>query len=146
MDESQHPYLKIVRESKGQDAKERLTSPEDISRLLQKEFDLDKRAEEMAVLLALNTKHVPIGIFEISRGTIDAALMPSREIMIRALLSGATCIVTAHNHPSGDLSPSQEDIRAAKRLTEACNFLNVPLLDNLIIKDGYYSFREEGLL
>ena len=69
----------------------------------------------------------------------------SREIFIKALLCGASGIVIAHNHPSGDTTPSKEDIESYNRLKEAVRVIGINVLDSVIVGDGHYSFVENGI-
>lgn len=117
-----------------------------IAKVMKEVFKLDKKAEEYVYMIALNTKLKPIGFFEISHGTVNASLCNPREIFIRALLVGASSIVMVHNHPSGDCTPSSTDIKCHKRIKSCSDILNVQLLDNVIIGDRYYSFKENGFL
>lgn len=112
-------------------------------------------AEEIAaydrehfVALYLNTKNRPVGYQVISVGTLTAALVHPREVFKAAILSNANAVVVAHNHPSGDPTPSREDREITRRLKEAGQILGIELLDHLVIgHDGRYtSFRERALL
>ena len=67
------------------------------------------------------------------------------EIFIKALLCGASGIVIAHNHPSGDTTPSKEDIESYNRLKEAGKLIGINVLDSVIVGDSYYSFMENGI-
>ena len=144
IDEAQTPYLKEVR---GYECSEEfLKNPELISEFLRKSFNMDKKAEEEVVMLAMNTKCRPLGAFSVFKGTINSSLFNPRELILRAVLAGAVYIVVAHNHPSGVLDPSKEDIQAAKRIKDAALLMGMDLLDFLIIKEDYYSFKEEDRL
>ena len=141
INEAQTPYLKEV---KGYEySEEFLKNPEMIFHFLKDSFNMDKKAEEEVVMLALNTKCKPLGAFSVFKGTINASLFNPRELILRAVLTGAAYLVVAHNHPSGVLDPSKEDIQAAKRIKDAALLMGMDLLDFLIIKDGYFSFKEE---
>ena len=112
-----------------------------------KELRLDKKAEEYAFMLAYDTKKSLIGVFEISHGTINTALLSNREIFMRALLIGAANIIIVHNHPSGNILPSGQDRDVCKRIMNAAKLLEIPLDDFIIIGSGeYYSFRKENEL
>ena len=97
-------------------------------------------------MLALDTKCKPIGIFEISHGTVNMSMINPREVFIRALLVGAVSIALIHNHPSGDATPSREDISATKRLAECGKLLGVVLLDHIVIGHDYTSLKADGYL
>lgn len=102
--------------------------------------------EQMAVMM-LNTKGRLLGEQMISKGTVNAALVTPREIFIQALHYHAVGIILVHNHPSGDPSPSREDIEITKRVGKVGDLIGIELLDHLIIGDKkYISFREQGLL
>ncbi len=112
-----------------------------------KELHLDKKAEEYVFMFAYDTKKVLIGVFEISHGTINTALLSNREIFMRALLIGAANIILVHNHPSGSILPSQQDRDVCKKIMDAAKLLEIPLDDFIIIGNGeYYSFRKENEL
>lgn len=123
-----------------------LTSPQEIAKMMVDLYQLDVQAEEYVYMIAFNNKMYPVGVFEISHGTVNASLLSPREIFIRALLAGAVNIVLVHNHPSGSISPSGEDIQSTKRIKEAGKLLNVKLVDHIIIGDDYLSLAEEGYL
>lgn len=83
----------------------------------------------------------------IGKGTVNNCLVCNREIFIRALLSGAVNIILCHNHPSGETTPSSEDIKITKAVSEAGKLIGITLLDHIIIGgDSYYSFDEFNLL
>ena len=104
---------------------------------------------EKVLALHLNTKHRLIGVHTVSVGTLDSSLVHPREVFKAACLSNAGGLIVAHNHPSGDPTPSGEDRDLAKRLRQAGELLGVELLDFVIVTDpiegpGYHSFREAG--
>ena len=108
-------------------------------------FRLNKQSEEYVYMIALNTKCRPLGIFEVSHGAVNSSICNPREIFIKALLCGASGIILAHNHPSGDPTPSKEDERVYKRIKDAGNIIGIELLDNIIVGNGYFSFRENNM-
>ena len=84
---------------------------------------------------------------EIYRGTLDRAVVEPREILKRALLSNAACLILYHNHPSGDPSPSREDREFTRRLSAAAESVGLRLLDHVVVgREGCVSFREAGLM
>ena len=126
---------------------EALTSPDRVASALNEIFNLENQTDEHFVMLCLNTKNRIIGAFEVCVGTIDASLINIRGIMQRALLCNASRIMVAHNHPSGDSSPSREDKKSTMKIKDACNLMGISLLDHIIIgEDEYFSFKAEGLL
>ncbi len=143
LDENQHNIL--VKEKSCNCLVESLNNPDSITKMLDTVFRLNRQAEEYVYMIALNTKNKPLGVFEISHGTVNQSICSPRDIFIKALLCGATNIVLAHNHPSGDTAPSKEDITTYKRIKEAAQIIGINLLDNIIIGNGYFSFAEKEM-
>lgn len=128
-------------------AKELLSfqSPETIARYYME--DLRHEKQEHMKLLMLNSKSMLIGESDISKGTVNASLITPRELFIEALLKNAVTIIIMHNHPSGDPTPSQEDIMITTRIKKAGEIIGIELLDHIIIGNNcYISFRESGML
>jgi len=106
----------------------------------------DHRKENFIVLL-LNTQQEIIAQEVVSVGTLNTSLVHPREVYQRAIAAGCASIIVAHNHPSGSLEPSTEDLQITKRLQDAGKLLGIELVDHVIIsKQGYSSFRERNLL
>ena len=106
---------------------------------------LQDEPSEVFAILCVTTKHRVIAYHEVSRGTIDSTLAHPREVFKAALLANAAAIVVSHNHPSGDPTPSPDDVDLTRRLAAAGEVLGIPVLDHIIIGDGrYYSFTEAG--
>lgn len=102
---------------------------------------------EQTVLLLLDTKCHRMKDFVISKGTVNASLIEPREVLITALRHKAVQVVLLHNHPSGDITPSNADRKVTQQLKEAFDIVGIPLLDHIIIGDNsYMSFQEQGLL
>lgn len=103
--------------------------------------------EERVLVVLLDGKNNHIGEMVISIGTVNASLVSPREIFIKALKNNAVSLLILHNHPSGDSTPSKEDILMTKRMLEASKIINIPLVDHIIIGDHQYtSFKEKGLI
>lgn len=138
--------LELVKESnKIYDMESELTSATEVRNHIEEIFNLSAQAEEVVVMLVLDIKLKIIGAFEVSRGSLDSAILHPREVFKRALLLNGNSIIIAHNHPSGDVTPSQEDIDTTKRLVEGGRILGIDLIDHIIIGDGRYkSLRMEG--
>lgn len=134
----------VKEDSKNYPAINRLDSPEKVKDMLNYIYNAKAKAEEHMWLIALDTKCNLIGLFEISHGTVNASLVSPREIFIRLCLCGAASCILAHNHPSGDTTPSTEDIKVTSRIKEVGEMMNINLLDHIIIGDIYYSFRENN--
>lgn len=121
-----------------------IRSPQDCYEYLEDLKFLDK---EFFVLLFLDTKNKVIGRETISIGTINNALVHPREVFKAAIRRGAVSIIGAHNHPSGDSTPSKEDIELTKRLVEAGELIGIDLLDHVIIgSQSNTSLKERGLM
>lgn len=123
-------------------------SPSLIARIMIKITSLNVMGEEHCYMLALNNQAKILGIFFISKGTVNQTLVNGREIFMRALLIGASFIILCHNHPmSGNPKPSRMDIEVTEKIKELGELLGVPVADHIIIgADGYFSFMEQGLL
>ncbi|MGK4566309.1 JAB domain-containing protein [Flavobacterium sp. 3HN19-14] len=102
--------------------------------------------EEFKVIL-LNRANEALGIYCLSKGGITGTVVDVRLLFAVALKCNATGIIISHNHPSGNLKPSTADINLTKKIKQCSEFLDVSLIDHLIItKNGYYSFANEGLI
>jgi DNA repair protein RadC len=108
---------------------------------------LQHEAVEVFVVLCLSTKRRVLGYYEVSRGTLDATLVNPRDVFKVALLANAAAIIAAHNHPSGDPSPTRDDIAVTSRLVNAGNILGVDVLDHIVIgEERWLSLHDAGLL
>lgn len=102
---------------------------------------------EHFLTLILDGQHRVVGIDDVSVGTLNASLVHPREVFKTAILANAAAIIAAHNHPSGDLTPSAEDKAITKRLADAGSLLGIRLLDHVIVtSNGYFAFSEHALL
>lgn len=104
---------------------------------------------EEFVLLVLNNANKCLGWIKISQGGITGTVVENRLILAAALKTAATGIILAHNHPSGEVKPSQSDINCTKRLSECCKLFEIKLLDHIILSgdsNDYYSFADDGNL
>lgn len=124
----------------------RLNQASLIADMMNEVFRLNSKAEEHVYILALDTKCNVIGVFLLSKGCVDASLVSPRDIFVRLFLCGASCFVMCHNHPSGDTTPSNEDLSTTKRVKECSTLMGIKLLDHIIVGDDYYSFQEKGIL
>lgn len=103
--------------------------------------------KEQFLVMMLDTKNRIIGVEIIAEGGLSNTTLHPRDVFRPAILQHASAIVVAHNHPSGDPSPSEEDTELTKQLFAAGQVLSMPMLDHVIIGDGaYYSFQEAGAL
>lgn len=109
--------------------------------------DMRHLTREQVLLLMMDSKNKLLKDMIISEGTVNTSIMPTREIFVQAVKYEAVNIIMLHNHPSGDPSPSSEDIRVTKRLSEAGNLIGITLMDHIIIGDNrYVSLKEQGFI
>jgi len=102
---------------------------------------------EEAKLLLLNRNARALGIYNVSSGGTSATYVDPKQVYMAALKMNASSIILAHNHPSGNLNPSDADIKLTQRLTEGGKVLDITFQDHLIITpESYYSFADEGRL
>ena len=122
----------------------RIHSPEDVAAILSSEMAaLDQ--EELRVVL-LNTKNEVLRISTVYRGSVNAAQVRVAEVFKEAVRQNAPSIVIAHNHPSGDPTPSPDDVAVTRELVAAGRLLDIEVLDHLVIGDGRHtSLRRKGL-
>ena len=114
------------------------TSSEAIVILMKELFQLQKQADEYVYMLAFNAKMRLLGIFEVSHGTGNASLLDVRGVFMRALQIGANNVILVHNHPSGNPTPSDADIKFTDKLYNACELFNIELVDHIDIGDNKY--------
>lgn len=139
----------LVKEfSKNYPTEDKLNNPEMISHMMCEIFRADRKAEEHVWVIAFTKKFSLISIFDVPHGTASTSLISTREIFVRLCLCGAVQFVLVHNHPSGDTTPSVEDINVTERMKEAGQLMDIPCMDHIIIgKNGaYYSFTEHNIL
>lgn len=103
--------------------------------------------QEEFKLLLLDRDNKVLGVYNLSKGGIAGTVVDIRLMMVVALKSKASAIILAHNHPSGNMKPSVNDRNLTKKIMEACRFLDIGLLDHIILTNKkYYSFSDEGIL
>lgn len=121
------------------------TTPEQIADYYMQ--DLRHLEKEKVILLLFDGKNRLIDEVELSVGTANSSPVSNREIFKEALRKNAVYIILLHNHPSGDSTPSTQDIKTTKKLYEAAQLMNIPLLDHIIIGDcEYTSFKDKALI
>jgi DNA repair protein RadC len=117
-------------------------------RLLQQIWNEDNTElrEEFKIVL-LNRAHKVLGFFNVSTGGVAGTVADPKLIFASALKAMASGIILAHNHPSGNLTPSQADLDLTKKLKEGGKLLEIQILDHIIVTtDSYYSFADDGML
>lgn len=122
-----------------------VNSPDKVLQVARDFLRMHEDSEEYAYMLCLNTKCVLTSVFQISHGTVNGAMMGAREIFQKALLANAVSIIVMHNHPSGDCTPSMEDLKVTERLVKAGEMIGVQVLDHVIVGgDSHYSMKANG--
>ncbi|MDO4649504.1 MAG: JAB domain-containing protein [Eubacteriales bacterium] len=125
---------------------EKIQNPQDAIRILGDAFkDYDR---EVVGVVHLRNDNVPINMTIVSVGCLNQSIVHPREVLKAAFLSNAAAIMMFHNHPSGSLEPSREDIAITNRMQQLCMMAGIPVVDHIIIgqNDFYYSFREKDIL
>ena len=137
--------IKMVKESSFLYQTRQILSPNDAYEMIKEKLEgLDR---EQFIIACLNTKNEPTNISVVSVGSLNKAIVHPREVFKTAILSNAASIMAFHNHPSGETTPSQQDIQLTNRLYEAGELLGIKLLDHLIIGDNSFtSLKEKGYL
>lgn len=121
-------------------------SPEDAHHLVNEFLDLQNRTKEHFVIFTLSTKNEVLGVHTIHVGCLNASIVHPREVFQQALLNNAAYIIAFHNHPSGDPTPSEEDIDVTKRLAEVGKIIGIELIDHIVVgrDDRFVSLKEKG--
>lgn len=115
--------------------------PQDIVQYFKHRMSLLKKEEFVVVIL--NTKNKLVKDVVVSRGTLNASIVHPRDVFNIAVTHMASMLILLHNHPSGDPSPSSEDIEITRRLAEAGKLMGIEILDHIIIGDGNYASLKE---
>ena len=124
------------RMSRPQDLKTQIKSSEDAANLLMEELKYEKN--EIVKILILNTKNIVQKIVDISIGNTSSAPIERKRIFEEILKTGMSTFILVHNHPSGDVTPSMNDIKTTKEINMGAELLGLKLLDHIIIGDGKY--------
>ena len=124
---------------------EKISHSQDSYEILRECYDPNTISyRESAYVLYLNRSNKPIGVFHLSTGGCSGTVMDVKQILGIALKTNASALILSHNHPSGNLSPSQADLKLTSRIKEACEMMSLALLDHVIISTtGYYSMADE---
>jgi DNA repair protein RadC len=131
-------------------ARRKVDSPELVYDLLA--HDMRQLHKESLRVILLDTRYHLLGTEEVSLGSVSESIAHPRDVFRPAIIASAYAVIVAHNHPSGDPSPSQSDHSLTRRLAEAAELLQIKLLDHVIIgaptegRQGYFSFKEGGIL
>jgi DNA repair protein RadC len=121
-----------------------IRGPEDLFKLLRPKIGKEDREHFVAVLLS--SRNTVIGIETISIGSLNASIVHPREVFKPAIIHSASAIALGHNHPSGDPTPSEEDIAITKRIKEAGMLIGIEVVDHVVVAGTtYVSLREKRL-
>ena len=122
----------------------RITMPKDAYPLLIHFADV---RQEHFIVISLNGGHEVNAVREITKGLINKTVVHPREVFADPITDRACAVIVAHNHPSGNLEPSEEDLEITRRLRQSGDILGIPMLDHLVFSEaGYFSFVEHGLI
>lgn len=126
----------------------KVNSSKEVYEVLYNNWDMSRiELQEQFKILLLNRANRVLGIYEVSTGGTSGTVADPKLIFSTALKSCAASIILSHNHPSGNLKPSQADINLTKKIKAGGELLDIAVLDHVIVTpEGYYSFADEGLL
>ena len=131
--------------------KEAITNPEQVAKIfetIQKAENEIDRMKEKCWVVGLNTRNFIVYVELVSIGTLNASLVHPREVFRFAIMKAVSGIIVVHNHPSGDMNPSDDDLSLTRRLCDAGKILGIDLHDHIIIADGsgYTSLKGNGII
>jgi DNA repair protein RadC len=137
---SYHPRIKATE-------RQQIKSSKDIHKILEPFYDTWLNYREVFFVVYLNRNNKVLGVLKISEGGLCQTMVDIKIIVQGLVLSNATQLILSHNHPSGNNQPSESDIEMTKRIKAGFEFLDVVVLDHLIlVEDAYYSFADNGLI
>jgi len=141
--------VRLVKEEGGRyELKKTIKTPQNAYQIFVEVLEMDCRAQEIFSILTLDIKSNLTGIFEVSVGGLHSSIVHPRNVFQRAILQNAAAIVMAHNHPSGNPKPSNDDIKITKKLISAGEILGIEIMDHLVIGDSnhFISMKEKELI
>jgi len=121
-----------------------LSNPQAVYNFLKER--IGNETKENFVMLGLNNNNMVVVYHVVSVGTITESIVHSREVFFPAISALCSGIIISHNHPSGVTYPSDQDVVTTKRLVESGKILGIPVLDHIIIGNGYFSMKEDGII
>jgi len=133
----------VIRENAPAWVSKRFTSPQQIYEMF---ADLRQEAKEHFIALHLDGKNRISCFDRVSVGSLNQSIVVPRELFKTACISSAAALILIHNHPTGDTTPSSEDLNITRRIKEAGELMGIKLLDHIIIGESYMSFVERGLM
>jgi len=132
----------ILKEQGEPYSTKQIHTPQDAYEMLRPIYDTLDDGQEHFVVLFLNSKNQPIYWKNIFSGGKNATYVDVAIVLRSALLCGATAILLSHNHPSGDMQPSEDDIEITRKIKKACELIDITLVDHIIVGNGFYSMKE----
>lgn len=137
--------VEMIKEKNVQFTVNQIMCPKDAS-IIAKEF-LENCDREYLIVMSLDTKNKVNNISVVSVGSLNSSIVHPREVFKTIILSNSASFIIAHNHPSGNVEPSKEDIKITERLKECGQIMGIELLDHIIIGDeSYISLKEKGFI
>ena len=137
--------VKLIKEKSILYSPRRISTPEDIVKLVKNE--IEDKDRECCLVVCLTAKNEPINIHTLSVGSLSSSIVHPREVFKVGILANAYSIVLIHNHPSGDSTPSKEDEQITERIKEASKIIGIPLIDHIIVgHNEYTSLKDLGYL
>ncbi|MEW9673495.1 RadC family protein [Ammoniphilus sp. 3BR4] len=122
-----------------------IRSPQDAEKVIRELIGTSDR--EVFATIFLNTKNKITGVEKVSVGSLNSAIVDPREVFKAAILHNAASIIVSHNHPSGDPTPSREDLAVTNRLAEAGKLLGIEVIDHIILgEETFQSLKESGMM
>lgn len=141
LDAEKHPVL--VTEKEATYGTLKFKKPEQVAEICNDLVRLSFLAEEHIVMVALDNKNNIIGVFTVGHGSVRECSLSPREILIRALVVGASSIIIVHNHPSGECEPSESDYECIRKFQEVESLIGIKFLDFIILGDCFYFSAKE---
>lgn len=121
-----------------------ISMPETAAEYLKK-LGLHKKPEEHFYVLLLNVKNQVVGYHEVSKGLLDRSHVHPREVFRVAILNNASKIILAHNHPSGDTTPSKQDMESTSNMVKAGELLGIKVIDHIIVAENLGNFNHTSM-
>lgn len=143
-----YEYVREQAASYNYPCDEKIASSETIAKIMRNCFKIDKQVKEHFYTITLDTKLKITGVNLVSVGNLDSSPVHPREVFTSAIATpGTAAVIVVHNHPSGDATPSNQDIEVTARLERAAEVLGIKLLDHIIVAgNNFTSFKANGLM
>ena len=140
--------VELVKEStKEYQIENKADTPNNAVRIANAVLKMDRLPYEVVAILTVNTKMIVTGIVRVSQGVMNSAVITPVQVFQPAIPHNAYGVIILHNHPSGDPTPSPQDIEMSNKMAEAGKLLGIQLLDSIVIGDGdFISLKKEGMM